>query len=66
MPVRKLSWQCSIKGKAPAWVNEDFPSHYELGEDKEYMVGNDEVTLLCMASLGCIEMAPLVQQVGVL
>ncbi|MEB0264154.1 DNA polymerase domain-containing protein, partial [Mucilaginibacter sp. 10I4] len=28
------------------------------GEDKDYLVGHDEATLLWMASLGCIEMNP--------
>ena len=48
----------NIKGKAPEWV-ETFDYHSESdGEDKEYLVGRDEASLLYMASLGCIEMNP--------
>lgn len=35
-----------------------FPYTTNDGEDKDYLVGHDEATLLWMASLGCIEMNP--------
>jgi len=53
----KSFYQKDVKGKAPEWAN-TFPYHTSDGEDKEFLVGNDEATLLWMASLGCIEMNP--------
>jgi bifunctional non-homologous end joining protein LigD len=50
-------YQKDVKGKAPEWVK-TFPYTNGEGEHKEYLVGNDEATLLWMASLGCIEMNP--------
>ncbi len=50
-------YQKDVKGKAPEWVK-TFPYTTSEGEKKEYLVGNDEATLLWMASLGCIEMNP--------
>ncbi len=50
-------YQKDVKGKAPDWVR-TFPYTTSDGEKKEYLVGNDEATLLWMASLGCIEMNP--------
>lgn len=50
-------YQKDVKGKAPDWVK-TFPYTTSDGEDKEYLVGNDEATLLWAASLGCIEMNP--------
>jgi bifunctional non-homologous end joining protein LigD len=49
-------YQKDVKGKAPDWAK-TFPYTSE-GEDKEYLVGTDEASLLWMASLGCIEMNP--------
>ena len=51
-------YQKDIKGKAPDWVTKTFPYTTSDGEHKEYLVGNDEATLLWMATLGCIEMNP--------
>lgn len=51
-------YQKDIKGKAPEWVQKTYPYVTSEGEHKEYLVGNDEATLLWMASLGCIEMNP--------
>jgi bifunctional non-homologous end joining protein LigD len=51
-------YQKDVKGKAPDWVKKTFPYTTSDGEAKEYLVGNDEATLLWMASLGCIEMNP--------
>jgi len=50
-------YQKDVKGKAPDWVK-TFPYETTEGEDKEYLVGTDEATLLWMANLGCIEMNP--------
>jgi len=50
-------YQKDVKGKAPDWAN-TFPYTTSDGEDKEFLVGGDEATLLYMASLGCIEMNP--------
>jgi bifunctional non-homologous end joining protein LigD len=50
-------YQKDIKGKAPDWVK-TFPYTTSDGEAKEYLVGDDEATLLWAASLGCIEMNP--------
>lgn len=54
----KSFYQKDIKGKAPEWVGR-YPYHsYTDGRDKEFLVCNDEATLLYMASLACIEMNP--------
>jgi bifunctional non-homologous end joining protein LigD len=53
----KSFYQKDVKGKAPDWVKR-YPYTTSDGEDKEFAVGNDEATLLWMASLGCIEMNP--------
>lgn len=53
----KSFYQKDVKGKSPDWVK-TFPHTTGEGEMKEYLVGNDEATLLWMASLGCIEMNP--------
>jgi bifunctional non-homologous end joining protein LigD len=53
----KSFYQKDVKGKAPEWV-ETFPYRTSDGEDKEFLVGGKEDTLLWMASLGCIEMNP--------
>lgn len=50
-------YQKDVKGKAPDWA-ETFPYTISDGEQKEFLVGDDEATLLYMASLGCIEMNP--------
>ncbi len=50
-------YQKDVKGKAPDWM-ETFPYTNGEGEHKEYLVGEDEATLLWAASLGCIEMNP--------
>lgn len=53
----KSFYQKDVKGKAPEWVK-TFPYTTSDGEDKEFAVGDNEATLLWMASLGCIEMNP--------
>jgi bifunctional non-homologous end joining protein LigD len=51
-------YQKDVRGKIPDWITRTFPHTTSEGEDKEYLVGHDEATLLWMASLGCIEMNP--------
>lgn len=53
----KSFYQKDVKGKSPDWVK-TFPYVTGDGEHKKYLVGDDEATLLWMASLGCIEMNP--------
>ncbi|HEX2968355.1 MAG TPA: DNA ligase D [Bacteroidales bacterium] len=53
----KSFYQKNVKGKSPDWVI-TFPYTTSDGEHKEYLIGNDEATLLWMANLGCIEMNP--------
>ncbi|WP_285008176.1 DNA ligase D [Pedobacter faecalis] len=53
----KSFYQKDVKDKAPEWAK-TFPYTTSDGEDKEYLVGYDEATLLWMASLGCIEVNP--------
>jgi bifunctional non-homologous end joining protein LigD len=53
----KSFYQKDVKGKAPLWAD-TFPYTTSDGESKEFLVGDDEKTLLYMASLGCIEMNP--------
>jgi bifunctional non-homologous end joining protein LigD len=53
----KSFYQKDVKGKAPDWA-ETMEHTTGEGEDKQYLLGNDEATLLWMASLGCIEMNP--------
>jgi bifunctional non-homologous end joining protein LigD len=53
----KSFYQKDVKDKAPEWAK-TFPYSTSDGEDKLYLVGDDEATLLWMATLGCIEMNP--------
>lgn len=53
----KSFYQKDVKGKAPDWIK-TFPYTTSDGEEKEFCVGDDEATLLWMASLGAIEMNP--------
>lgn len=51
-------YQKNVKGKVAEWMA-TYPYHSETdGQDREFLVCNDEATLLYMASLGCIEMNP--------
>jgi bifunctional non-homologous end joining protein LigD len=50
-------YQKNVKDKAPGWA-ETMPHRNGEGVDKDYLLGNNEATLLWMASLGCIEMNP--------
>ena len=53
----KSFYQKNVKDMAPDWA-QTFPYSTGDGEAKEYLVGQDEASLLWMASLGCIEMNP--------
>lgn len=53
----KSFYQKDVRGKAPEWAK-TFPYTTSDGEEKEYLVGTDEASLLWMATLGCIEMNP--------
>lgn len=50
-------YQKNVKDKSPDWVK-TFPYTTSDGEHKEFLVGDDEATLLWMANSGCIEMNP--------
>jgi bifunctional non-homologous end joining protein LigD len=50
-------YQKDITGKAPEWIKQ-FPYHTSDGEDKNFLVPQDEASLLYMANLGAIEMNP--------
>lgn len=50
-------YQKNVKDKAPDWAK-TMPHTNGEGVDKDYLLGNDEATLLWMATLGCIEMNP--------
>ncbi len=53
----KSFFQKDITGKAPSWVKM-FPYHTEGGEDGNFLVVEDEASLLWMANQGSIEMNP--------
>ncbi|MBW8683458.1 DNA ligase D [Chitinophaga rhizophila] len=50
-------YQKDVTGKAPDWIKQ-FPYHTSDGEDKNFLVAEDEASLLYMANLGAIEMNP--------
>ena len=50
-------YQKNVTGKAPEWAK-TFAYTTSEDEDKNYLVGTDEASLLWMVSLGCIEMNP--------
>jgi len=50
-------YQKNVRETAPDWAR-TMPHTNEKGEEKEYLLGDDQATLLWMASLGCIEMNP--------
>ncbi len=52
----KSFYQKDVTGKVPAWI-EKYP-YVSEGVNKNFMLCNDEATLLYMASLGCIEFNP--------
>ena len=50
-------YQKDVKGKAPAWIK-TFPYTDSEGIEKEFLVVDDEASILYIASLGCIEINP--------
>lgn len=50
-------YQKDVKGKAPSWVK-TFPYTDSEGIEKEFLVVDDEASILYIASLGCIEINP--------
>lgn len=59
----KSFYQKDVTGKAPDWVAM-FPYHTSEGEDKNFLVVEDEASLLFMANLGSIEMNPWNSRIG--
>ncbi len=53
----KSFYQKDVTDTAPEWVKQ-FPYHTSKGEDKNFLVVEDEASLLWMANLGAIEMNP--------
>jgi bifunctional non-homologous end joining protein LigD len=51
-------FQKDIRGKVPEWMTTHESFSESNNETIEYLVCNDEATLLYMANLGCIEMHP--------
>lgn len=50
-------YQKDVTGKAPEWAK-TFAHTTDEGKHNQYLLGDDEATLLWMANLGCIEMNP--------
>jgi bifunctional non-homologous end joining protein LigD len=53
----KSFYQKDVTGKVPGWIKQ-VPYTTSEGEHKNFMICNDEATLLYMASLACIELNP--------
>lgn len=53
----KSFYQKDITGVAPGWIKMD-PYTTSLGEDKNFLVPEEEASILYMANLGAIEMNP--------
>jgi len=53
----KSFYQKDVTASAPEWVKR-FPYHTQEGEDKNFLVVEDESSLFWMANLGAIEMNP--------
>ncbi|HEX9512279.1 MAG TPA: DNA ligase D [Puia sp.] len=53
----KSFYQKDVTNKAPDWITQ-FPYHTNEGKDKNFLVVEDEASLLWMANLGVIEMNP--------
>ncbi len=52
----KSFYQKNVKGKVPDWM--DTYPYKRMGEKKEFLICNEEATLLYMAGLGSIEINP--------
>jgi bifunctional non-homologous end joining protein LigD len=51
-------YQKDVTGKVPDWMDTYLYHTDESDEDKHFLLGNNEATLLYMAGLGCIEINP--------
>ncbi len=51
-------YQKDVTGKVPAWMDTYLYHTDDSDEDKHFLLGNTEATLLYMSGLGCIEMNP--------
>ena len=51
-------YQKDVTGKVPDWIDTYLYHSGDSDEDKHFLLGNNEATLLYMAGLGCIEMNP--------
>jgi bifunctional non-homologous end joining protein LigD len=51
-------FQKDMKGKIPDWIPTHIDFSESTGKDVEYLMCNDEATLIYMANLGCIELHP--------
>lgn len=51
-------YQKDVTGKVPDWMDTYLYHSEGDDEDKHFLLGNNEATLLYMAGLGCIEMNP--------
>ena len=51
-------YQKDVTGKVPDWMDTYLYHTDDSDEDKHFLLGNNEATLLYMAGLGCIEMNP--------
>lgn len=51
-------YQKDVTGKVPGWMDTYLYHSGDSDEDKHFLLGNNEATLLYMAGLGCIEMNP--------
>jgi bifunctional non-homologous end joining protein LigD len=51
-------YQKDVTGKVPDWMDTYLYHTEDSDEDKHFLLGNNEATLLYMAGLGCIEINP--------
>ncbi|RZL50171.1 MAG: DNA ligase D [Pedobacter sp.] len=51
-------YQKDVTGKVPDWMDTYLYHAGDSDEDKHFLLGNNEATLLYMAGLGCIEINP--------
>lgn len=51
-------YQKDVTGKVPDWIDTYLYHAGDSDEDKHFLLGNNEATLLYMAGLGCIEINP--------
>lgn len=54
----KSFYQKDVTGKVPDWIEQYLYHSGDSEEDKHFLLGNNEATLLYMAGLGCIEINP--------